>query len=244
MIATVLGLSPGLAIACIVVVFIGAAIQGSLGIGLGMISSPVLAIADTDFIPTAIVLAVIPLSGAVAWAERASIDRRGLALTLIGRVPGVIVGAAVAALLSDEMLAVLVAGSVIVAVAVSIVGKKFVAGDAALVAAGLTSGFMTTTTGVGGPPMALTYQHSDPATMRGTVSAFFAVGAVMSLVALAVAGEFGQRQLELGAFLLPSILLGIATAHVVRDRLDASIVRPAVLVVCTASALVLLVKTF
>lgn len=244
MIATVLGLSPVLAVACVVIVFVGAAVQGSLGIGLGMISSPVLAIADTDFIPTAIVLAVIPLSGAVAWAERTSIDRRGLALTLIGRVPGVIAGAAVAALLSDEVLAVLVAGSVIVAVAVSIVGKKFVAGDVALAAAGLTSGFMTTTTGVGGPPMALTYQHSDPAVMRGTVSAFFTVGAVMSLAALAVAGEFGRRQLELAAFLLPSIFLGIAVAHLVRDRLDASIVRPAVLVVCTTSALVLLVKTF
>lgn len=92
--------------------------------------------------------------------------------------------------------------------------------------------------------MALTYQHSDPAVMRGTVSAFFTVGAVMSLAALAVAGEFGRRQLELAAFLLPSIFLGIATAHVVRDRLDASIVRPAVLVVCTASAVALLVETF
>ena len=43
--------------------------------------------------------------------------------------------------------------------------------DRALVVAGLASGFAGTTTGVGGPPMALTYQNSDPATMRATISA-------------------------------------------------------------------------
>lgn len=238
-----LGLSIGVAGLCIVFVYVGAAVQGSLGIGLGMISSPILTLADPDFIPTALVLSVIPLSGAVAWAERHHIDRRGFALTLGGRVPGVIVGAAIAAWLSDDVLGLLVAGSVLLAVVVSISGKRFELRDGTLVGAGLVSGFMTTTTGVGGPPMALTYQHSDPATMRGTISAYFAVGAVMSLAALAIAGEVGARQFELFALILPSIVLGVVTAHLVRDRLDHSVVRPAVLVVCASSAVALLIKT-
>ena len=57
--------------------------------------------------------------------------------------------------------------------------------DRSLMVAGLASGFAGTTTGVGGPPMALTYQNSDPATMRSTISAFFSIGSVMSVTALA-----------------------------------------------------------
>lgn len=239
-----IGLSVGATLACVAIVYVGATVQGSLGIGLGMISSGVLALVDPDFVPVAIVLSVIPLSGSIAWADRAHLDRRGLAWTLGGRVPGVIAGAAVAAALSDRLLAALVGGSVLLSVVVSVTSRRFEPRDHALVAAGMASGFMGTATGVGGPPIALVYQHRDPAAMRSTMSAFFALGAVLSAVALAVAGEVGERQLRLTALLLPSILLGIVTARLLQHRLQAAYVRPAVLGLCSASAIALLAETF
>ncbi len=241
---TVVGLSLFAALACVVVVYIGTTVQASLGIGLGMLSSPVLALADTDFIPVAIILAVIPLSSSVAWSERAHIDRRGAGLLLVGRVPGVVAGALVVSSVNDTLLGVLVGGSVLIAVIVSAVGRKFAVGQPALLLAGTVSGFMATTTGVGGPPVALTYQHETPQTMRATISAFFSVGAVMSLVGLLLAGEVGRRSLQLTALLVPSVFLGIVTARLARDRLDATIVRPAVLVLCLISATALLIETF
>lgn len=239
-----IGLSLGAVVVCVLIVYVGAAVQGSLGIGLGMISSAVLALVDTAFVPVAIVLLVIPLSGAVAWADRSHVDRRGLGLTLAGRLPGVVAGALVAASLSDRLLALLVAGTVLVSVGASLSTGRFRPRDGALAVAGLASGFMGTATGVGGPPIALVYQHSDPATMRSTISAFFSIGAVMSALALAVAGEVGTRQLELTALLLPSVFLGVVTARLVRHRLRATLVRPAVLVLCAVSAIALLVETF
>jgi uncharacterized membrane protein YfcA len=230
-------------LACVAIVYIGAAVQGSLGIGLGMISSPVLALIDPDFIPVAIIVAVIPLSGTVAWVERQHIDRRGVALSLGGRVPGVILGALVATILSDTILGVMVGASVLAAVIVSAAGKKFDVGDGALIGAGLVSGFMATTTGVGGPPIALTYQHDSPVTMRSTISAFFTVGALMSLTALVVVGEVGRRELSLTLMLLPSVVAGVATARLFHQRIDALNVRPAVLVLCAFSASALLVET-
>ena len=56
---------------------VGAAVQGALGIGMGMIASPLLAIADHGFIPGAIVISVLPLSLAVILQEHHHIDRRG-----------------------------------------------------------------------------------------------------------------------------------------------------------------------
>ena len=103
------GLSVGMAIACVVTVYVGATVQASIGIGLGMIASPVLALADPDFIPAAIVIAVMPLTFAVAWADREHVEPRGGGFALLGRIPGVVRGALVVAALSDQVLALRVA---------------------------------------------------------------------------------------------------------------------------------------
>lgn len=240
---TIAGLSIAAAVICFVVVYVGTTVQASLGIGLGMLSSPVLALADPEFVPVAILISVLPLSGSVAWSEREHIDRRGTGLLLVGRVPGVVAGALVVSWLSDTVLGLMVAGSVIGAVIVSAVGRKFVAGPATLIVAGGASGLMATTTGVGGPPVALTYQHQTPETMRASISAFFTVGSVMSLVGLVLAGEISGRSLELTAALAPSVLLGIITARRHKHRLNPAVVRPAVLVLCLLSATTLLVRT-
>jgi uncharacterized membrane protein YfcA len=239
-----LGLSVGMAFACVAIVYVGSTVQASIGIGLGMIASPMLLLADPDFIPAAIMLAVLPLTFTIAWVDRQHIAPRDVGFALGGRIPGTIAGALVVASMSDRVLAVLVAGSVLLAVVASITGRLFQPTDRALVVAGLASGFAGTTTGVGGPPMALTYQNSDPATMRATISAFFSIGSVMSIAALWLAGEIGMRQLQLTAMILPGVVLGIVTARLVKDSLRPEVVRPAVLVICTIAAIALLAETF
>jgi uncharacterized protein len=240
----IFGLSTGMAIACIVVVFVGSTVQASIGIGLGMVASPMLALADTDFIPAAIMMAVLPLTITIAWVDREHIAPRDVVFALVGRVPGTIAGALVVAALTDQVLAVMVAASVLLAVAASVTGRLFQPTDRALMVAGLASGFAGTTTGVGGPPMALTYQNSDAATMRATISAFFAVGSLMSIGALALAGQIGVRQWQLTALILPGVVLGVITARGVKDLLRPDVVRPGVLVICTVAAIALLVESF
>jgi uncharacterized membrane protein YfcA len=238
------GLSVAVTIACILAVYIGSTVQASIGIGVGMIASPVLAFADSDFIPAAIVISVLPLTFAVAWVDRSHIEPRGVGFALIGRFPGVILGALIVAALSDRVVAAMVAVSVLFAVFVSVTTKRFRPTDGSLVVAGMASGFTGTTTGVGGPPMALTYQHSDPATMRSTISAFFCVGSLMSIGALALAGEIGVRQWQLAGMLIPGVLLGVVTARLIQHRLDPASIRPAVLAVCTIASIALLIESF
>ncbi len=238
----ILGLDWAVALACVFAVYVGATVQASIGIGLGMIAAPLLALADSAFIPAALVIAVLPLTFSVAWIERRHVRRRGVGVALIGRLPGAVVGALVAAALSPELLGVLVAVSVLGAVAASVSTRRFEPTDLGLTLAGLASGFAGTTTGVGGPPMALTYQHADPIVMRASLSAFFAIGSLMSLAALASTGQVTGHQWQLGVMLLPGVIAGVATARLVDERLDPRIVRPAVLVVCTASSIALLAR--
>jgi uncharacterized membrane protein YfcA len=238
------GLTMTMTVACIAIVFVGATVQASIGIGLGMIASPLLLIADSDFIPAALMLTVLPLTFTVAWIDRSHIEPRDVGFALAGRIPGTIAGALVVASLSDRFLAVMVAASVLLAVVASITGRLFQPTSRALVVAGLASGFAGTTTGVGGPPMALTYQNSDPATMRATISAFFSIGSLMSIGALALAGEVGVRQWQLSALILPGVGLGLVAARRVKHLLQPEVVRPAVLVICTVAAIALLAETF
>lgn len=230
--------------ACVAMVFVGAVVQGTLGIGMGMIASPMLALADRDFIPVALLVAVIPLSFGVAVREHGEIDRKGAGLALVGRVPGAMLGAAAVAWTGPRFLAGLVGTSVLLAVGASLANVRFHPTDRAIFTAGLASGFTGTTTGVGGPPMALTYQHSDPAVMRATISAFFTLGSIMSIAALAVAGAIGARQLQLALLILPAVLTGFVVSQRYARVLRNDRTRLAVLGVCALSAVALLVEEF
>lgn len=226
--------------ACLLAVFVGATVQGSIGIGLGLVAAPVLALADPAFLPATITIAVLPLSLLVTWADRAHVQWRDAGFAIVGRVPGVVIGALVAAAISDRALALLVAGAVLLAVAASLTSRRIPLTTGTLLGAGTASGFTGTTTGIGGPPMALTYQHADPSTMRATISAFFFVGALMSTIALWAAGEVGPRQVELSLLIVPAVVVGALVSRLVGHRLRPTLVRPLVLAVCATSAAALL----
>ncbi|HWM22797.1 MAG TPA: sulfite exporter TauE/SafE family protein [Ilumatobacteraceae bacterium] len=236
------GLPIWLALACVGLMLIGAAVQGALGIGMGMIASPLLAIADHGFIPGAIVISVLPLSLAVVLQQHRHIDRRGAALALLGRAPGVVLGAVAAAWAGPRELALLVSGSVLIAVAASLTGVHFRPTPRALVIAGVTSGFTGTATGVGGPPMAITYQNADPLAARATLALFFGVGAVMSIVGLTISGDMGRRQLELALLLLPGVILGFAGSNWLAGLLHGDRARRLILLLCAASAIALILE--
>jgi hypothetical protein len=240
----VFGLSLGVAVTCFVAVTLGATVQATFGFGVGMVAAPVLAWADPAFVPAAIVISVLPLSASVAWRGRRHVERRGVVFALVGRVPGVVAGALIVALLSNEARAVLVSTSVIIAVIASVTTRRFEPSDSALMVAGMASGFTGTSTGVGGPPMALTYQHLDPVVMRSSISAFFTLGTLLSIAALTLADEIGEREWQLAVFLLPAIGAGLVIARRIEDRIDTRRARPAVLALCTFAALALLVETF
>jgi uncharacterized protein len=236
----IVGLPIWLAISCVALVLVGAAVQGALGIGMGMIASPLLAIADHGFIPGAIVISVLPLSLAVILQEHHHIDRRGAGLALLGRAPGVVLGVIATAWAGPRELALLVSGSVLVAVAASLTGVRFSPTPRALVIAGVTSGFTGTATGVGGPPMAITYQNTDPLAARATLALYFGVGAVMSLVGLTFSGEVGVRQYELALLLLPGVVLGFAGSNRLTEHLHGHRARRLILMLCAASAIALI----
>lgn len=60
--------------------------------------------------------------------------------------------------------------------------------------AGSITGVTETATGIGGPPLALVFQHHPGPVVRTTIAACFLVGQVVSLVMLMLAGRATAEQ--------------------------------------------------
>jgi hypothetical protein len=54
-------------------------------------------------------------------------------------------------------------------------------------------------TGIGGPPLALIYQHHPGPVLRSTIAMCFFIGEVMSLVLLTATGRLHMGQIEAAA---------------------------------------------
>ena len=230
-----------IALVLVTVLVAGAAcVQGAAGFGMALLAAPLLTLVDRSFAPAPLVLAVLPLSVLVAQRDWAHLDRKGLAWAIGGRLPGVVLGAVAAAALSEHTLALVLGLGVLAAVGLSMVSARLRPTPSALVSAGFASGFMGTTTSIGGPPMALVYQRSDGPAFRSTLAIYFAAGAVMSLAALAIAGRVGAHELRLGLLLWPGVILGFLLSRPLTRYLDDGRTRPMVLAISAAAALLLI----
>ncbi|HXC53453.1 MAG TPA: sulfite exporter TauE/SafE family protein [Candidatus Limnocylindrales bacterium] len=226
-----------------IAVAVSAWVQGSVGFGYALISAPLLALVAPELVPGPIMLSSLVLSLASAVRERTSIDRSGVALALLGRLPGVAIGAAALAWFSEHTTNVVFGVLVLVAVALSLSGLALPRNRRTLVTTGFVSGVMGTMTSIGGPPIALVYQHAEGPELRATLNTYFALGSAMSIPALALAGHFGRVELASGLLLLPATGVGFAMSGASRRYLDEGRTRGAVLAVASVSALAVVIRT-
>jgi uncharacterized membrane protein YfcA len=103
---------------------------------------------------------------------------------------------------------------------------------------------MGTLTSIGGPPMALVYQRERAARLRSTLAGFFLFGAGLALASLVAAGEVGRAELRDGVLLLPGLVLGLAVSRTLRPYVDRGWTRPAVLALCLAAAIILIIDAW
>jgi uncharacterized protein len=225
-----------------VLVASAACVQGAAGFGMALLAAPLLTLVDRSFAPAPLVLAVLPLSVLIAQRDWAHLDRKGLAWAIGGRLPGVVVGAIAVAALSEHTLALALGLGVLVAVGLSLFTARLRPTPGTLVSAGFASGFMGTTTSIGGPPMALVYQRSDGPAFRSTLAIYFAAGALMSLAGLAVAGRVGAHELRLGLLLWPGVVLGFLLSKPLTRYLDDGRTRSMVLTISAMAALLLIAE--
>ncbi|WP_323960091.1 sulfite exporter TauE/SafE family protein [Arthrobacter sp. JZ12] len=235
-------MSPGELTILAVAVCAATALQGSIGFGAGLVAAPVIALIAPELLPALVVMLACLVTMLVTFRERAHLDLRGAAWALAGRIPGSVVGAWLAVAMSSAALSWLVAVSVLVGVGSAFLGWRPAPTRPALIAAGGLSGIMGTATSIGGAPMAIVWQGQPPARLRGTMSAFFLVGSLVSVGLLALAGTVTAEILSAFLWLAPVVLLGFGISRWLNRFLDAGRLRLVALLAAGGGAGLLIIR--
>ena len=220
----------------------GSLLQGAVGFGLSLIAAPLVTLIDPTLVPGPLLMAALVLPVLTARRDRSWIDLRGVRWALVGRVPGSILGAAMLSGLSPRYMSLAVGLVVLAGVAMTASGIHLRPRGPTLLVAGVLSGFMGTTAAIGGPPLALVYQHAEGPRLRGTLAGYFVVAAAISIAVLALAGRFGLHDLVAGVALLPGVVLGYSFSHRAARWVDRGFTRHAVLLVSALAALALVIR--
>lgn len=223
-------------------VLAAAFVQGSTGVGFALIAAPVIALVAPQLLPVSLLVLMLPLNLYVLWRERAAIDRFGAGWITAGRVAGTAGGLWVLAALTSMQLSLFVGAATVAAALVTLAMPSFTPGRKVYAAAGVITGITETATGIGGPPLALVYQHQPVAVMRSTIALCFLVGELVSLAVLVAAGKVPAGQWEALAALLPALAIGALLSRRIAHRVSARFLRRFVLMFAIVSGLVLLAK--
>lgn len=222
---------------------VGAAVQRLVGLGLGLVAAPVAMLLEPALMPDLLLWLAVALPAVTLFDEHEDIDWHGLGWSLGARVPGTVLGVGLVTYFSVDALGVVVSLVVLVSVLLTARAVVIPVNRGSLVSAGLVSGMIGTASSIGGPPMAILLQHRPARQIRTTLAVYFLVGAGLSLAGLGLGGALHPQAFWVALLLSPCLVAGLVLARLTRDVLPAERVRTAILVVCSASALVLLLRS-
>ncbi|MCR4514032.1 sulfite exporter TauE/SafE family protein [Aeromicrobium sp. 50.2.37] len=224
-------------------IVLGAFVQSTVGIGLGLVAAPVVTLAAPQLMPGGMLMVVVLLPIVTLARERDEIDWGGLRWAFPARVVGTAVGVWVVASVDDRQLGIAVGAMVLVAVLLTARTVVIPVNRGTLSGAGFVSGVTGTASSIGGPPLALLLQRRSPRQIRTTLAVYFLLGSLLSLVGLAWAGELTVDEAWFALAAVPALVLGFVVSGPLRRRLPAHVVRPLVLLVSGASAVALIVRS-
>lgn len=223
-------------------ILLGTIAQGTIGFGLGTIATPIIALIKPELLPTIILVLAFFIASYTLLKNRSETDWRVVGISSVARLPGSLLGAWALAVLSPTGLQVFIGCAVIFAMSLSWLGWTPEYRTRNTVVAGVASGFLGTTTSIGGPPMALVMKRFNPARIRGTLSATFVVGCIISLTILSISGHVTLHQIQVALAYLPLAIVGLLIAHRLNKKIDSALLNKLVVIIAVSASIMLIVQ--
>jgi uncharacterized membrane protein YfcA len=225
-----------------ILVVSGAFLQSLIGIGFGLLVAPFLVLYDPGFVPVPMLLVGTFLPVLILRRDRNAIDFTGVKSAIAGRIIGSILAVWLITGITQNTFILVFGGLVIVAVFLSIFRFNIQPTASSVGIAGFFSGLMGTFAALGGPPMAIVYQNEKGNVIRGTLSAFFILGTLLSLFFLSLAGRVTLNDFKLFAYLVPGILVGFYLSKSAVGFVDRGYLRKILLSVSFLAGILVIVK--
>ena len=223
-------------------VLLGALAQGVVGLGVGLMAGPVVALLDPSLMPGSALILGVAMPLLTLTGEWRHVDWRNARWLIGARTLTTPLGVVLVTLVPASAIGVLVGSGVLLAIALTVWRLDVQVSRRNLLIAGAVGGVSGTAASIAGPPAAIVLQHQQGPTLRATLAAFFAVGSSVSLAALAVGGRLTRDQILYGVSWLPALLIGFALAVPLQRRVRGNRLRTALLVVAAAGAVSAIAK--
>jgi len=222
----------GALVVALAVVLVGALVQGTIGFGINLFAAPFIALVVPEALPVSLVLVAWPVGAVTAAREHHAIDRAALPWLLAGALPGTLVGLLIVTAVGADELAIIVGAVTLLGVVLSIVTPPIHVDATSATVAGFVGNMTGTAASVGGPPVALLYQHHRGPTVRSTLGVFFSVSATFSVVGYLATGEVTADRFWFALALFPAMLVGLWASRHFHHLVDRVWLRPAMLSMC------------
>ncbi len=229
-------------ILALLIVTCGIMLQTWVGIGFGLLAAPLLYLINPAYVPGPLLILGFGLSLLVVLKEHNRLSWRRILPAIIARLPGAWAGAALLVAVPQYVLSLLFASALLLAILITWRAVKLTTTPLSLAIGGFFSGLVGTATSVGGPPIALVYQETDRITARNELAAFFLLGTPLSILMLMLHGRIDLASLGLCIKMAPGLVLGFWLAQRLDGQINIASAKPLLLLISTASALMILAE--
>jgi len=230
-------------VAATLAVLLGSVVQVASGVGGGFVIVPLLALVDLNLIPAPLIFASLSLSGLMAIRERAAVDWHHIPITLLGLIPGSILGAYVLSSVPVANLGIVFGTVILIGIVLTVSGLHVPLTRVTALISGALSGAMGTASGIGAPLLALLYQNETGPRVRATLAVLYVGASILILIILFSFKQFSLSKAILGFQLMPGFILGYWIANHFTPHIDRGGTRVAVLGVSAAAAIALVVRS-
>ncbi len=222
----------------------GAYVQTAIGFGMAIVAAPILFYLDPALVPGPLMVVLLVMCMMNGWRFRKGLEFNLLAPALLARIPGSALGVLLLAMVSQQVLAILIAITIMLGILARLKDIALPMTRTNLAIGGFLSGVMGTSTTIGGPPIVLVMHGADIHRIRANLAGFFVVSTLMSVVALALGGLLSLEHLKMTLPLLPATLLGNWAAAHTLHLVSRPIMHYGSLLLCTFAVIGMLINTF
>jgi uncharacterized membrane protein YfcA len=206
-------------------VLFAAFIRGVSGFGLALVLAPILLLIlnSKSIVVINVLLGVLSNIVILPYGYR-SVYVKGITPMVLSSLLGIPLGIWIIKIIAPSTLKVLVGGVTIFwAIPLALgVTRAFTKELTACSISGFLSGFLTTSTSLGGPPVVL-FMHNQnwrKETIHSSLAAYFLFSGACSLVAFSVSGVLNTQIAVFVASLVPALLVGTGIGMVTFRRLN------------------------
>ena len=224
-------------------VVLAALVQGTLGLGLSLVAAPVVTILDPSLLPGGMLVLGMFLPAMTMLHEWRSVSWHQAGWLIAARVATTPLGVLLLVSIPVSAIGIVVGCVVLGAVVLTTWRFEVQATRRNLLIAGAVAGVSGTAASIGGPPAVLVLQHEQASRLRATMAAFFLVGSIVSLLALAIGGELTRHQLTYGVLWVPALGLGFGLAIPLQKRVAGPRLRQGVLLLAALSSIVAIARS-